>query len=181
MVYCSSSRAKPGLRSCAELRHGDQPRGNLERPADEELPDEQERHQPAPAIGAVAFEQIEVGPAGAGHGGRQLAPDQAVQEDQDARRQPAQQGIGPGQLPEHQRNGDEDAGADDQGDIQCRGLKQAEMTGQAVGLLGRRLIHAGPPLEKLAKEKSQRKEDHTENGSRGHSCLPCFSVFSVAN
>src|SRR5207249_750538 len=40
-----------------ELGEEDQPRAEFERPADEELPDEQEGHQAAPARFAVAAEQ----------------------------------------------------------------------------------------------------------------------------
>src|SRR5207237_3327064 len=40
-----------------ELRDGDETGADLQRAADEELPDEQERHQPAPALLAVGFQQ----------------------------------------------------------------------------------------------------------------------------
>ena len=52
--------------------------GDLERAAQDELPDEQERHQPARSVGPEPFAQVLVRPARPRHRRAELAPDQPV-------------------------------------------------------------------------------------------------------
>ena len=59
-------------------READVAGGNLQRPAQDELPDEEERNQATPALPAEALAQVAVRPARPGHRRAQLAPDQAV-------------------------------------------------------------------------------------------------------
>ncbi len=88
-------RAIGGMEAVGEDGDGDEPGAEFQRPADEELPDEEERRQPAPAAPAVGFEEVQVRPTGAGKRCAEFAPDQAVHEHQGARADPAKQGKRP--------------------------------------------------------------------------------------
>ena len=68
------------------LREADVTGRDLERPAEDELPDEEKGQQCAQARVPECFAKIEVGSAGAGHRRRQFAPDQAVADGEDSRR-----------------------------------------------------------------------------------------------
>ena len=150
-VQYSLKACEGGVEGVGEHGDGDEARADFQRAADEELPDEQERHQPAPAAPAVGFEQVEVRSAGAGEHRAEFAPDQAVHEDQAAGDDPAEQGERPRQLAEHERDGDEDARADDHADVERGRVQQAEVPLQAGGVRVERVVaHAcvspgGPP------------------------------------
>src|SRR5579871_85542 len=133
---------KPGAQRVRELRDGDEAGGQFKRSADQELPNKQKSHQPAPALPAITFEQVQVGASGTGQGRAQFAPNHAIDQDKSARSQPTEQGIGPRQLLEHERDRDEDAGTDDHGDVQSGRLQQTEMPLQAGGVP---LPHRQPP------------------------------------
>ena len=52
-----------GIEAIGELGDDDQTRGDFERTTDEKLPDEQKRHQAAPAVATIRFQQVEIGAA----------------------------------------------------------------------------------------------------------------------
>jgi hypothetical protein len=95
--------------------------------AEQELPDEQERHEPAPAFPAECFEQVEVRAARAGQGRAQLAPDEAVRQDQGAGCEPGEHGVRPRQQAEDERNRGENAGTDNHRHVERGCLEHAEM------------------------------------------------------
>ena len=72
----------PGAHAATEvaqvLREADVAGGDLERPAEQELPDEQERQQGAEARAAESFAQVEVAAALARQRGGELGPYEAV-------------------------------------------------------------------------------------------------------
>src|SRR5207248_172252 len=78
--------------------------------------------------------------AGAGHHGSEFAPDQPVENDEQAGADPAEQRVGAGKLAKHEWYGGKDAGADDHANVQGRRMQQAKMAVQARGF--RRLVLA---------------------------------------
>ncbi len=90
--------------NCRELGHGDQARGQFQRPAQQELPDEEKGEKPAPPFLAEAFEQVTVRASRAGKHRGQFAPDQAVHKHEQAGSQPAQKSIRPRQFAQQERN-----------------------------------------------------------------------------
>src|SRR5262249_47354034 len=49
-----------GVQGAGDLGDGYERGGNFQRPAEHELPDEEEGHQPPPAVAAVALQQVQV-------------------------------------------------------------------------------------------------------------------------
>src|SRR4051812_3275305 len=88
--------------SRGELRDSDESGANFQRPAQQELPDKQEGHEPTPFGAAIALEQVEIASPRAGQGCTKLAPDQAIAEHDPARDQPAQNHVGPWELSKHE-------------------------------------------------------------------------------
>ena len=113
---------------------------DFERAAQDELPDEEERHQPAEALAAVGLAEIPVAAARAGHRGAELAPDQAVGDRDEHRHEPPEQGLRPAQR-RHQ-DGDRDEGTDPNHvrHVERGRLQQAEAPGE--GDAHRRQRHA---------------------------------------
>src|SRR5208283_159012 len=82
--------------------------GDGERGLDEGLPDEEERHEAAPAAGAVGFAKEDVSAAGFGHGGAEFGPDEAVEGGEKRAGEPGDEGL-------RAAHGFDDEGADDKG------------------------------------------------------------------
>ena len=120
------------------LRKADVTRGDLQRPAQDELPDEQKRHQSSEGFAAKTVAQIDVTAARARHGRAQLAPDQRVRHRDEDGHQPADHRLGPVERRHEGGNRDERPDADHVGHVQRRGLQQAEPAEQVRMLLGSR-------------------------------------------
>ncbi len=89
------------------LTEADQAGGDLERTAEDEGPDEQERHQPTPPIPAVGLAQETIAPSRAGPRGPELAPHLPVAHHDEGADQPAQEGLGSAHGRHQQGDGDE--------------------------------------------------------------------------
>ena len=100
--------------------------GDFERAAQDELPDEQERHQAAEPFRPEAFAQVAIGAARSRQHGAELGPDHAVSDDDDQRDQPPQQGLRAAERRHQQRDRDERPDADHVAHVQSSSLQQAE-------------------------------------------------------
>ena len=116
------------------LGKADVARGNLQRTRQDELPDEQERHQAPHLLASEALAQVLVGAARARHRRAEFTPDQAVRDDDDQRDEPSQQGLRPAKGGHQERDRDEWPDPDHVRHVQRGGLEQAELANQAVGL-----------------------------------------------
>ena len=105
-------------------------RGDFEGAAEDELPDEQERHQPAEALAAVGLAEIHVAAAGTGHRGAELAPDQAVGDRDEHRHEPPEQGLRPAERRHQDRDRDEGTDPNHVRHVERGRLQQAEAPGK---------------------------------------------------
>ncbi len=105
-------------------------RGNLERPAEDELPDEEERDQSAEALAAIGLAEVHVTAAGARHRRAELAPDQAVGDRDEHRHEPAEQRLRPPQPGHEERNRDEGTDPNHVRHVERGRLQQAEAPGE---------------------------------------------------
>ena len=103
----------------------DVPRRNFERSAQDELPDEEKRHQLTGAS-PEPIAQVPIRAARPRHHRAKLAPHQAVGDDDNQRREPADQRLRAAQGRHQERDRDERPDADHVRHVQRRGLKQAE-------------------------------------------------------
>ncbi len=110
----------PGKDVRRVLRQPDAARGNRQRRAERELPDEQKRHQAAQLARAVNLGQVTIRAAGAGHRRAQLGPDQPVADDQERAEDPAEHRLRPAHRRDDQRDRDERADADHVDHVQRR-------------------------------------------------------------
>src|SRR5258705_12389420 len=60
---------------------------------DKGLPDEEERHEAAPAAGAIGFAEENVGAARFGHGGAEFGPDESVEGGEESAGEPGNEGL----------------------------------------------------------------------------------------
>jgi hypothetical protein len=122
-------------------------RRDLQGPAQDELPDEEEGHEPSPGARAVALAQVEVASPRTGQGRPQLAPDHPVRDHDEQADQPAQHGLRAQERGHEQGNRDEGADPDHVGHVEGGGLEEPEATGQvalAHALPSRRMLYDPP-------------------------------------
>ena len=100
--------------------------GNLERPAQDELPDEQERDHAAEALAAVRLAEVPVAATGGRHRRAELAPDHAVGDRDEHRHQPPEQGLRSAQRRHQDRDGDEGTDPNHVRHVERGRLEQAE-------------------------------------------------------
>ena len=115
------------------LREADVARRDLERPAEDELPDEQERHQASERLAAEGLAQIDERSARSRHRRAELAPDHAVADDDHERDDPAEHRLRAAERRHEQRDRDERPDADHVGHVQRRRLKQTESSRRCAG------------------------------------------------
>src|SRR5690242_13776561 len=90
------------------------------------LPNEQERHQTAPAPGAVCFAQKDVGSAGARHGCAQFRPDKGIECSQSRASDPGDKSLRPAHGFDHKRRDDERTDANNLDHVERDSLFEAE-------------------------------------------------------
>ena len=108
------------------LGHADVAGGDLHGTADDELPDEQERHETPPGPGTKALAEPSIGAAGSGQGGAEFTPDQGIGQGDRERHEPSEQRLRPAQRGHEKRNGDERPHADHVRHVQRRGWQHGE-------------------------------------------------------
>ena len=118
------------------LRKPDVTRGDFQRAAQYELPDEQECHHSPEGFPAKTVTQIDITSAGSGHRRAQLAPNQRVRDGDEHGQQPAHHRQRPVERRHERGNRDERPDADHVRHVQRRGLHQAEPAEQVWMLLG---------------------------------------------
>src|SRR5437867_4488715 len=77
------------------LLHPDKSRADFHRATQDELPNEQEGHQPSPFLASEPFAQINIRPARTGHRGAELAPDHSIRDGDQQGDDPAQHALRP--------------------------------------------------------------------------------------
>ena len=111
-------------------REPDVARSDFERPAEDELPDEEKRDQPAEALASVGLAKVDVAAAGTRHRGAELAPDQAVGNGDEHRHEPSEHGLRAPERGHEDRDGDERTDPDHVRHVQRGRLQQAEAPGE---------------------------------------------------
>ena len=128
-----AGEARPQI-ACV-LPEADEPGGDLERSAQHERPDEQERHEPPPAGRSVGLAEEAVAAARAGQGRAQLAPHLPVAQHDEGPHPPAQQRLGASHGGHQEGDGDERADPHHVGHVEGGGVQEAEAAGE-VGTRG---------------------------------------------
>ena len=118
----------------------DEARGDFQGAGEQELPDEEEGHQPAPSLAAKSIAQEMIAAAGSGHGRAKFTPHQSIGQRQNQRHQPAQHRLRPAQRGHQDRDGDERPDAHHVGHVHRGGLHHANATLHA-GFIRRCGIH----------------------------------------
>src|SRR5229473_5138793 len=126
----AAKRRQVRQKVAAVLDETDEARGDFERAAENELPDEQKRHQTPKGFPPKRFAQIKIAAAGAGHRRAQFAPDHAVRDGNQHRDQPANHRLRPAERGHQQWDGDERADADHVRHVQRGGLQQVKAARQ---------------------------------------------------
>ena len=115
------------------LRKPDVAGRDLERPAQDELPDEEKSQQPSVRLAAIGLAEIAERPARRRHGRAELAPHHPVAHDDDERNDPAEHGLRSTKRGHQQRDRDERADPDHVDHVERRGLHEAEPARKRVG------------------------------------------------
>ena len=105
------------------LREPDIPGRDLERTAQDELPDEEKSHQPPVGFAAEGFAQVAERSARRRHRGAELAPHQAIADDDEERDDPAEHRLRPAERRHQQRDRDERADPDHVDHVEGGGLE----------------------------------------------------------
>ena len=126
------------------VREPDVARRDFERPAEQELPDEQEGQEASDVRRAEALSQVAIRAAGARVHRAELAPDQAVGRDDHQRDEPARQRLRTAERRHQERDRDERPDPDHVRHVQRRRGQQPE-----AALEGRRRCH-GERLQRSA-------------------------------
>ena len=123
------------------LREADVPRRDFERAAQDELPDEEERHEPAVRLAAEGLAQVDERSARARHGGAELAPDHAVADDDHQRDNPAEHRLRTAKRRQQERDRDERTDPDHVDHVQGGRVNEAEA--RWIGSVGCSRLEAG--------------------------------------
>ena len=127
--------------------------GDTERRLKQRLPDVEEGHQAAEAIGTVGFAQENVAAACLRHGGAEFGPDAAIERREDGADDPREDALRAAHGADDERNDDEGADADHERHIQGGGFDEAQTAFEFFGF-GHFLC---------AREEGQ----HSKKGARG--------------
>src|SRR5450759_4395383 len=108
-------------------READRPRGHRERGREDDLEEEQERHEPAPARGAVRLSQESVGASRARQLGRQLGRDEPVRDREHGAEDPGAERAAAAHRGEDEGKGHEGPDPHHIDDVQSRALPKADL------------------------------------------------------
>jgi hypothetical protein len=122
------------------LGEADEAGGDFKRTAEDELPDEQEGHQPSEPRAAKGFAQIDEGAARSGHGGGEFGPDETVADRQERAEQPAEHALGTAHRRDDERDREERSDAYHVAHVERGGLEEVKTSYQVQV---RRAYHSG--------------------------------------
>src|SRR4029077_13972810 len=99
---------------------------NAERRLKQSLPDEEERHQPPPAIRAVGFAEKDIASAGLRHRRAEFGPDASIEQGENCSSHPGENALRPAHRSDDERNHDERADPHHESHVEGGGLEKTE-------------------------------------------------------